>query len=46
MKDDKERNYFSLRTMFWKCLLPMLKCLGKIEIFNGKCYTKKLYAKL
>ena len=25
MKDDKERNYFSLRTMFWKCLLPMLK---------------------
>ena len=26
MKDDKERNYFSLRTMFWKCLPPMLKC--------------------
>ena len=23
MKVDKERNYFSLRTMFWKCLLRM-----------------------
>ena len=35
MKDDKERNYFSLRIMFGKCLFPMLKC-----------YTKNLYTKL
>ena len=29
MKDDKERNYFSLRIMFQKCLFPMLKCVWK-----------------
>ena len=31
MKNDKERNYFSLRTMFWKCLIPMLKCITKLK---------------
>ena len=50
MKVDKERNHFSLRSMFWKCLLPMLnaieKCSTKTELFNGKRYTKKLYTKL
>ena len=50
MKVDKERNHFSLRPMFWKCLLPMLnaieKCSTKTELFNGKRYTKKLYTKL
>ena len=46
MKDDKERNYFSRRIMFGKCLLPMLKCVWKVhhknELFNGKKYAKKL----
>ena len=27
IKSDKERSYFSLRTMFCKCLLPMLQCV-------------------
>ena len=44
MKDDKERNYFSLRIIFWKCLFPMLKYFWKVhqkgEPFNGKKYTK------
>ena len=34
--------------MFWKCLLPMLKCVWKVHhknwLFNGKRYTKKSYA--
>ena len=30
MKDDKKRNHFSLRTMIWKCLLPMLKCVWNV----------------
>ena len=38
MKDDKERNYFNLRTMFWKCLLPMLK--QKLNILMAKAVQK------
>ena len=48
MKDDKERNYFTPRIMFGKCLLPMLKCIWKVyhKLVNflmaksiQKCYT-------
>ena len=53
MKDEKERNYLSLRTMFWKCLLPIDKIRLKstpqklnLKSFNGKRCTKKLYTKL
>ena len=50
MKGDKERNYFNLRIMFWKCLFPMRnafeKCTTKMEFFNGKKYIKKLCTKL
>ena len=28
-KDYKERNNFNLRTTFWKCLVPMRKCVWK-----------------
>ena len=34
MKDDKKRNYFSLGTMFWKRLPPMLKCALKVHHKN------------
>ena len=30
MKDYKERNNFILRTTFWKCLVPMPKCVWKV----------------
>ena len=43
MKDDKERNYFSLRTMFWKCLLPMLKCVRKMHHKNWTFQWQKVY---
>ena len=43
MKDDKERNYFSLRTMFWKCLLPMLKCAWKVHFKNWTFQWQKVY---
>ena len=50
MEDNKQRNYFSLRTMFWKCLFPCYnafeKCTTKTDLFNGKIYTKILYTKL
>ena len=45
MKDDKERNYFSLRI-----LKPLSyafeKCTTKSELFNSKNYAKKFYTKL
>ena len=31
MKDYKERNNFILRTTFWKCLVPMPKCVWKVH---------------
>ena len=43
MKDDKERNYFSLRTMFWKCLLPILKCVWKVHHKNWTFQWQKVY---
>ena len=43
MKDDKERNYFSLRTMFWKCLLPMLKCVWKVHHKKWTFQWQKVY---
>ena len=48
MKDDKERNYFSLRTIFWKCFLPMLKCEPQKVYFSmakgrQKCYTLNVH---
>ena len=46
MKGDKEKNYFSLRIMFRKCLFPMLKCTTKSELFNDKKYINTLYTKL
>ena len=49
MKNDKERSYFSLRTMFYKCLFSMPKCVWKVHhknwSFQWQKYTKKLYAK-
>ena len=43
MKDDKERSYFNLRTMFWKCLLPMLKCIWKVHHKNWTFSWQKIY---
>ena len=43
MKDDKESNYFSLRTMFWKCLLPMLKCVWKVHHKNWTFQWQKVH---
>ena len=43
MKDDKERNYFSLRTMIWKCLLPMLKCVWNVYHKNWTFQRQKVY---
>ena len=42
MKDDKERNYFSPRIMFWKCLFPMrLKSAPqKVNFFMAKSIQK------
>ena len=34
MKDYKERNNFILRTTFWKCIVPMPKCVGKVHHKN------------
>ena len=43
MKDDKERNYFSLRTIFWKCLFSMLKCVWTVHYKNWTFQWQKLY---
>ena len=45
MKDDKERNYFSLRIMFWKCLFPMLKCVWKVHHKKWTFWWQKVYKK-
>ena len=44
----QERNNFILRTIFWKCLVPMPveKCTRKTELYNGKSYIKKLNTRL
>ena len=34
VKDYKERNSFILRTTFWKCLVPMPKCVWKVHHKN------------
>ena len=34
VKDYKERNNFILRTTFWKCLVPMPKCVWKVHHKN------------
>ena len=34
MKDCKERNNFILRAAFWKFLVPMPKCIGKVHHKN------------
>ena len=50
MKGYIERNNFFLKTTFWKCLVPMPKCLWKvnhkIELCNRKSYTKNVYTRL
>ena len=50
MKDDKERNYFSLTTMFGSASFPCQNasenCTTKTELFNVKRYTIKLYTEL
>ena len=43
MKDDKKRNFFSLRTMFWKRLLPILKCVSKAHHKNWTFQWQKVY---
>ena len=43
MKDDKKRNHFSLRTMIWKCLLPMLKCVWNVYHKNWTFQRQKVY---
>ena len=35
MKDYNERNNFILRTIFWKCIVPMPKCVWKVHHRNG-----------
>ena len=43
MKNDKERNRFSQRTMFWKRLLPMLNFLtakGIQKLYTLNCSHK------
>ena len=44
VKDYKDTNNFILRTIFWKCLIPMQnsfkKCTTKTENFNGKDISK------
>ena len=41
---------FIVRTIFWKSLVSMLKCVWKVLhknwTFNGKSYIKKLYTRL
>ena len=34
VKDYEERNNFILRTNFWKCLVPMPKCVWKVHHKN------------
>ena len=34
MRDNKERNNFIPRTIFWKCLVPMPKCVWKVHHKN------------
>ena len=50
VKDYKLRNNFILRTAFGNALFPCQnwfeKCTTKTELFNGKSYIKKLYARL
>ena len=50
MKDNEERNYFSLKTCFenasFPCQNAFEKCTTKTNLSNGKSYTKKLYTKL
>ena len=43
MKDGKERNYFSLRTTFWKCHLPTLKCVWKVHHKNWTFQWQNVY---
>ena len=57
IKDYKKRNNFIVKTVFWKCLVPITKFVWKVhqtlhplvystELCNGKSYIKKLYARL
>ena len=34
MTDYKDRNNFIICTIFWKCLVPMLKCIWKVHHKN------------
>ena len=34
MKENKERNNFILGATFWKCLVPMSKCVSKVHHKN------------
>ena len=46
VKDYKERNNFILRTTFWKCIVPLPKCVSKVHRKNWTLYFQKLYQKL
>ena len=50
VKDYKERINFILSTTFGHASFPrqnaLEKCTKKTEIYNGKSYIKKLYARL
>ena len=46
MRDYKERSNFILRTTFWKCFVPIPKCIWKVHHKNGKSYIKKLQTRL
>ena len=37
---------FSLRTMFWKCLLPMRKCVWKVHHENWTFQWQKVHKKI
>ena len=46
MKDCKERNSFIFRTTFWKCLVPMPKCVWNLHHKNWILQWQKLYQEL
>ena len=46
MKDYKERNNFILRTTFWICIVPTLKCILKVHHKAWTLQSQKLYQKV
>ena len=45
-EDYKERENFILKTIFWKCLVPTVKCIWKVHHKNQTFKWWKLYQKV